>query len=304
LAWKLVQFVDFLSSKGIEIIVLKGPVFALQAFGDLAMRQYSDLDVLIHAEDFSTVYELLCQSGYSPIFELGSKQKKFKVLSDNHFSFSLQGDVFEVHWKIAPQENVYPTTPEQMWQGLHPILVLDREISALSPETTILFACLHGAKHGWRQLKWIVDLAYLGQSMQNINWHILLEYAKNRGFYRQVCLGLLLTKNLVGASFPPKINELIHAEQSAQRLAAQVKGRLFDTANASSHFEDYRFYLQTRERWRDRMYYLLNMTFFPKQDDWLHFTLPEPFYPLYYLFRPLRLLVVIGQASLNILLRR
>jgi hypothetical protein len=303
LSWKLIQFADLLSSKGIETIVLKGPVIALQAFGDIALRRYTDLDVLIHEEDFPRVYELLCQSGYSPIFELGSKQIKFQLRSDNHFSFNRQGDVLEVHWKIGPQENIYPTTPEQMWQGLYPILVLEREFSALSPENTVLFACLHGAKHGWRQLKWIVDLAYLCQSFTGIDWYALLEQAKGTGLFRQVCIGLLLSEGLVGATIPSKMGDLIHADQPAQQLASQVRSRLFDIANAPGQFEDYGFYLQTRERWRDRVYYLFNMTFVPKQTDWVNFTLPELLYPIYYLFRPLRLLANITLAAFSALFK-
>jgi hypothetical protein len=192
LAWKLIQLIELLSDQAIAFLVLKGPVFALQAYGDLSLRQFSDLDILIHPQDFSEVYELLCRNGYTPIFGLGSTQKKYQVQSDNHFSFKRQGDIIEVHWKIAPQENIYPIKPEQMWQELDSISLLEREIPCPSPENTILFACLHGAKHGWRQLKWTVDLAYLSQTFNNINWQRLLEHAKETGFYRQVCLGLSL----------------------------------------------------------------------------------------------------------------
>ena len=179
LTWKLIQLIELLSSQAVEFLVLKGPVFALQAFGDLALRQFTDLDILIHPEDFSEVYELLCQGGYTPIFELGSTQKRFQVQSDNHFSFKRQGDVIEVHWKIAPQENIYPIKPEQIWQELNSVSLLEREIPSPSPENTILFACLHGAKHGWRQLKWIVDLAYLSQTFNNIDWQHYWSNPKN-----------------------------------------------------------------------------------------------------------------------------
>jgi hypothetical protein len=304
LTWKLIQLTELLSSQAVEFLVLKGPVFALQAFGDLALRQFTDLDILIHPEDFSEVYELLCQYGYTPIFELGSTQKSLQVQTDNHFTFKRQGDVIEVHWKIAPQENIYPIKPEQIWQELNSVSLLEREIPTPSPENTILFACLHGAKHGWRQLKWIVDLAYLSQTFNNIDWQALFELSKKLGLYRQVCLGLLLAEELVDANLPVKVWDSIHTEQSAQRLAAKVQGRLFDKANVPSQFEDYSFYLQTRERWRDRFYYLFNMTFVPRRDDLLNLTLPEALYPVYYVYRPLRLSFMIGRVAFNAITKR
>lgn len=66
LSWKLIHCLELLSKNGIESIVLKGPVFAIQIYRDITLRQFSDLDILIHQTDFSKVYEILLQSGYIP----------------------------------------------------------------------------------------------------------------------------------------------------------------------------------------------------------------------------------------------
>ena len=69
------ECVNLLADNGVEHVVLKGPIFALQAYHNLSLRQFSDLDILIHPKDFPKVYDLLEASGFVPKHKLGRKQK-------------------------------------------------------------------------------------------------------------------------------------------------------------------------------------------------------------------------------------
>ena len=44
----LLQTLDLLQESGIQAVPFKGPALAVQAYGDLSLRQYDDLDLLIH----------------------------------------------------------------------------------------------------------------------------------------------------------------------------------------------------------------------------------------------------------------
>ena len=290
LAWKLVECVNLLADHGIEHVVLKGPIFAVQAYPNLSLRQFSDLDILIHPKDFPKVYDLLEASGYEPKQKFGGKQIKFQVWSDNQYSFYRQGDTFEIHWDVAPRENIDPWLSEQMWKEKCTVQVLDKRIGTLSLENTILFICLHGAKHGWKQLKWIVDLAYYYPLIPENSWSALLDYAKRNGLSRQLSLGLLLAEDLVGLTIPGNIHVLISSDPHAQELASKVSASLFRGAAQTSLMSDYLFYGSTRERRKDRFRYFIELIFVPKNPDWNTFQLPESLYCLYYLTRPIRLL--------------
>ncbi len=299
LSWKLIQCVELLEENGINCINLKGPVLALQAYGDLKLRQFSDLDILIHPMDFPKAYDVLEQAGYSPSFKLDEKQRKYLVRTDNHFSFNRLGDIIEVHWGVAPRENIYPISEQQMWLDVNSIQVFDKKLYTLSLENMVIFICLHGAKHGWRQLKWIVDLAYLSRYLPETSWLTLIEHAKRMGFFRQVCLGLLLSIDLVDALLPSKVVELIKTDQHAQLIASKVRASLFEAPTKPSRFGDYLFYLNTRERWQDRFHYVFDLIIKPKTPDWRMISLPENMYLLYYIIRPIRLLFGKGKAPVS-----
>jgi hypothetical protein len=301
ITWKLIKCVELLFNNEIECIVLKGPTIAIQAYGALTLRQYTDLDLLIHQIDFPKAYDLLVKSGYTPAFTMDEKQIKFEIKSGHHFSFTRQGDLIEMHWDIAPRANIRPLSAEQMWQQLNSVRVFDKDIWTLSPENTILFTCLHGAIHSWNQLKWIVDLAYTCQSFSEKAWLVLLERAKHMGLFRQVCVGLLLAEDLVDVEFPLRIHALIKTDRVGQMLASQVKACLFKRSTKPPLFVDFAFYLQTRERWSDRLNFLLNLIFIPKPEDWLMISLPENLYFIYSIVRPIRLLIKLGKAAISVL---
>src|ERR1041385_2527918 len=51
LAGELTRIVSALTAHGIPSISFKGPTLALMAYGDLGLRQFTDLDILIHRDD-------------------------------------------------------------------------------------------------------------------------------------------------------------------------------------------------------------------------------------------------------------
>ena len=301
LTWKLINCVELLANNGIECVVLKGPIYAIQAYAALGLRQYTDLDILIHRIDFPKAYDLLEKSGYVPAFKLDKKLKEFEIRTDNHFLFYHQGDVFEVHCEIGQREINYPLRAELMWQDLSVVHIFDKDVYSLSVENTITYACLHGAMHSWNQLKWIVDLAYLCQSISEISWPTLMDHARCKGLFRQVCLGLLLAEALVDVELPLLVHNQIKTDRFAQVLASRVKTNLFTISNEPPLIADLKFYLRTRERWQDRLKLLLDVIFIPKQRDWLTVSLPENLFFLYYVFRPLRLLYRLGKLVFTIL---
>jgi len=79
LARELVRITNGLSEKGVRAMALKGPVLAQAAYGDLGLRQFVDLDILVHPSDLGMTREVLASSGYnsSSFAELGEQEKTF-----------------------------------------------------------------------------------------------------------------------------------------------------------------------------------------------------------------------------------
>ncbi|MEP7190974.1 MAG: nucleotidyltransferase family protein, partial [Roseiflexaceae bacterium] len=69
LTGELLRLLTVFDQQSIPIIPFKGPTLAMQAYGDIALRPFGDLDVLIHAQDLMPARELMLAQGYQPLPE-------------------------------------------------------------------------------------------------------------------------------------------------------------------------------------------------------------------------------------------
>ena len=61
---ELIRVLEALSGNDIEAIPLKGPLLAIQAYGDLGLRVFRDLDFLVHDCDLKPTMTVLRSLGY------------------------------------------------------------------------------------------------------------------------------------------------------------------------------------------------------------------------------------------------
>jgi hypothetical protein len=304
LAQKLEEVVQLLSSQGIESLVFKGPALALQAYGNLSLRSFEDLDILLRQEDIPRLYDLLTQSGYTPMSQMDGAEQAWWMRSTSHLVFMHHGDLMEFHWMPMEKGFIYPIQTAHFWQDLHSFPLFEQEVQTLSAENNLILLCLHGSKHEWYQLKWIADLAYLIQSSPDLAWSAILEQAHKLGFYRILCLGLLLAEELGGATLPSHIRDLFVHDPKVQALAREIEPQIIMGGNPARLNRFPIFYLRCRERWPHRLYYVLDQVFMPRWVDWHVLPLPGALFPLYFLIRPLRLLVKFSWIYLSTPLKR
>lgn len=65
---ELLILLELFADHNISAIPFKGPVLAASAYGDLAWRQFSDLDILVHKQDFLKAKDLLIRHGYHHLY--------------------------------------------------------------------------------------------------------------------------------------------------------------------------------------------------------------------------------------------
>ena len=61
---ELLRIATLLQEKGINVLSFKGPVLSSLAYGDIALRQYVDLDILIKKQDIASAIAFLTEDGY------------------------------------------------------------------------------------------------------------------------------------------------------------------------------------------------------------------------------------------------
>jgi hypothetical protein len=170
-------------------------------------------------------------------------------------------------------------------------------VETFGPEDSVLYQSMHGAKHLWRRLEWIVALA--GSMNCEIDWSALVQRAEGARMTRMLALGLRLVEEFSDVRVPLHVFDTIDADKTMQRISAQIRVQMFSTYGPANSTETNLYNLRIMDRKRDALLSALRAIFVPTFTDWQAVALPASLHPLYYLFRPLRLSKAYGGSLLR-----
>lgn len=307
LTGELLHLLNLLSAQEIPAFPYKGSVLATLAYGNLAFRQWGDLDILVHKKNVLKAKKLLIAQGYRPLYQLSNDEEKAFLKSRYSHPCVRDDDGISVdlHWGITKKHFPFPFDFDCLWQNRKPVFLCEIKVFTPSIEDLFLILCVHASKHRWERLNWICDIAQLIYTFQEINWEILTLKAKSSGSERMFLLGLHLAHHLLDANIPEKLLKKIQQELVIDSLNQEVYSSLFSENivrfKKSWMIEKSDFYtiesvflFRVRERLRDRipyLIYLIGNRWFnsPNEKDRSFFHLPNSLSFVYYALRPIRL---------------
>lgn len=289
LTGELIALLKTFRAHAIPAIPYKGPALAAAVYGNLALRPFGDLDLLVRKRDLRRARELLVARGYAPRFRLRPADEAAFLRSEYHDEFTRADGVhLEIHWEIVPRYFAFRLELGPLWDRLGTTSLGGVTVPNLAPEDQLLVLCVHGAKHRWERLIWICDLAELLAAEAGLDWERALAQAARLGGERMLLLGLFLAADLLEAPLPAHVAHRVRADPAVRALAGPVRERLFSRDGSGGLLDLPLFYLRVRERLRDRARYCLT-SLVPTVGDSALLPLPPPLGFLRYLLRPIRL---------------
>jgi len=269
---ELLSLITLFNQHDIQVLPYKGPLLTASIYGDLMLRPFTDLDILVHKQDVLQAMFLLASGGYEVIRPPSVAQIN-KSLQSSHVNQLINKSswayqlvmwhpnrecIVELHWHIMPKY-IFSIDPEHLWANLQPVTLGGVTLKSFPPEHLLWFLCVHGAKHQWERLNWLCDIAELIRAYPNLNWEQIVAQAENFGIERRLYLGLYLANCLLNAPLPYLIETKIHITPHVKTLADQVMRRLFDDTEYTEGFlylETITFQLRVMDRMKDKGIYL------------------------------------------------
>jgi hypothetical protein len=265
------------------------------------LRQFSDLDLLVQPRDVLRARDLLLQDGYEPLPALTENQQAVLLRNQCNLPFSRERKrmIVELHWTVSAPSFARPFETEDFWSRLIDDKLEATDIKRPAVEDLLLALCIHGSKHLWERIAWIADIAGLIKVEPKVNWEQMIARARRSGSERMLFLGLQLARNLLEANLPKSVESALKADAKVSALAEDVVRDLFSPDLTPSGISGYfRFQWKARRRLRDKINYL-RFTFTPNEEDLVRLKLPSALSFLYYLVRPVRLVVTGGPSHLH-----
>ena len=288
------RIVQALQAAEIRAISLKGPALALLAYGDVALREFVDLDLLVRPEDVLKARELLIREGYRLLSVLpGDSDAVLRRSANRQLDFvhngqgTLQGTLIDLHWGALhemfsfqlPSDQLFATAQIQNYVGI--------SFLTLSPEYMLLYLCAHGTKHCWLNLRWLCDVACHVHKAQGLDWELCIRLAEAANCDLVLKHSLLLVHQVLGLQLPPLIN--VYCEDAkARELTDRAMSFLFRRDADLGYGEALHYHLAFATSWRDRTHLVFERLFVPEESDWREVRLPRSLQFLYYAVKPLR----------------
>jgi hypothetical protein len=266
----LLQLLRALEASGIPSIPFKGPVLSERLYGDAALRQSSDLDLIVRPEDLPQALATLQSLGFER--EYAISPERIPALMANSFEIALTRDGIHVdlHWDVMPRFYGIPFDLHAAWLRSRRVDAAGTQVLEFSPEDHFLALALHSSKHFWAKLIWLSDLRQLIFLNPALDWDLLLERARMMRVENILTITLALLRDVLGVEpNAPAILERLSPEQDCHWRAAYEMARrnLCSPHPEIEGLRTYRFFLRARDTRSDAVRQVFRHAFTPSSSE-------------------------------------
>lgn len=291
---ELIKVMKLLEENKIEAIAFKGPTLSQMAYGDVVSRQYVDLDVLVNEDDLKKTYNLFLQNEYDTKIEseyLDNELFKQKN-SDIQFISQKSNVLIEVHWKLFRSNFANKIDLTKTLYKSNLCNLNGQDIKVFSDEVLFVYLCMHGSKHGWERIEWVVDIHKLLTFYQEIDWDKVYRLSKTLECFTMVVLGIYLSKkyfntNIKSNNFELQITQIKSLEDQTIRYWNEA---LKNPSEVERNYKKFIYHYLLNDTLYLKWKFVFNTSFAINNGDISTINLPKGLYFLYFVIKPIRLL--------------
>ena len=253
---------------GIKVIVLKGAAFAESIYEHIGQRKMGDIDLLVKEKDKKKAGDVLIKEGY----HLLEKSQSFYIKEGK------MGALIDLDHKMP-----YINDENALWESAVPFNPLTANAFVLSIEENMIYLCYHMLiGHGRAEEKWIKDIdKFIRFYEKNINWDYFARRVKIYKLYIPCYFTLKRVKDHFGTPVP---NDVLSRIKCRNTLKAKIFRLILKSKNPAAHITYFLYVLM-----HPRLFFSWG---FPSRKFMrTRYQVKPPFLYIYYLLRPLRLII-------------
>jgi hypothetical protein len=286
---QLTLLVRSLRTAGIETVALKGPLLSAWLYGDLGMRRFADLDLLVERAERERAREALAAAGYA--LRNGMSVATARVVYAGTGAWPLShpaGFAVDLHWRAQAFGFASPLTPREVLRQSIAASAAGGDIRIPCPTHAAALNLLHAAKHLWTSLELVLSIAHL-MRRSDVDWLQVHRLTSNAGAWNACAAGMALAADLFSVEIPAAARSRIR-EGSVEPLVQAAVSFLAmpDVADASLGAE-LRAHCASLDTLRRRARYVAWRLLAPTPLEPAWWPLPDRLAPLYAPVRLIRL---------------
>lgn len=203
---------------GVRVLLTKGIALSEWAYQGL-VRQVGDIDLLVDPTSYELAQKVLRAQGLFPlrVNDCG-EATSVEWRSANGLIVDLQPALLEPYFLAMPEFR-------ELWDRRVDVATID--IPTLNPVDHLLYVLLHGLKHQWCRVGWIVDVAMIARHLGSAEFEELTQRSQRLSVARAASVGLELCREVL--HFPDMGLGMasMHGKLIVRAIAKRYRQRLF-----------------------------------------------------------------------------
>ena len=284
---QLSTLVHALRTSGIEPVALKGPLLSAWLYGDLGMRRFADLDLLVTRGERERALQVLCTAGYT--LRDGMSVATARVVYAGTGAWPLShptGLAVDLHWRTQAAGFASPLSPTQVLQESAAAPGVGADIRIPCATHAAVLTLLHAAKHLWASLELVLSIAHL-MRRADVDWSRVHHLAERGGAWNACAAGMALARNLFDVKIPAPVQGRIHEPTVQPLVEAGASFLRMPDVSAAPLRQEVHAHCASLDTLPRRVRYGAWRLFAPTPLEAAWWPLPDRLAPLY---APLRLL--------------
>ncbi len=254
LAQELVVLCKAFTAGGVPVIPIKGATLAVLAYGDLSLRDFTDLDLLIPEASIVEAQNILLVHGYERKTSSEEPSERNQEEGPHHVYIKKRGlSRVDLQWVMADRHFAFRLDRSEVWRRRIPVAFENHTIEGLAPEDLLIVLCVHGSKHAWEHLKWVCDVAELLHAHPVLDWKQCFASASDWRCRRMLSMGLFLAHRLLDAPLPQIVLERLKEDSDVQSLSRRMPASLLaNSQDGISEEQAAVLYFALKDSWWER----------------------------------------------------
>ncbi|GAA0335991.1 nucleotidyltransferase family protein [Micropruina glycogenica] len=194
---------DAFSERGVRWAAAKGPVLANTVWPHVDMREFSDLDLFLHPEDFAGALRVLEKLG------CGYVDRNWpEILRQGRAELALTGPsgfALDLHWDMVVSASARrwfkADLPAMLARARTVRLAPDLAVPTFDASDTLLHLAHHAAQSGANRLVWLADLLHASANPE-LDWPAVARRADRAGMAITVGIVMARTERTFEVAFP------------------------------------------------------------------------------------------------------
>jgi len=127
----------------------------------------------------------------------------------------------ELHWRISPNNNIFPLSFEEAWANRHSFNIRGTKISTLSNDIHAIYLCYHVTMHRMERLFWLYDIAKL---MKNdfTDWNEISNQAKHLNAENSLSIACITASKIFNIPVPSFLTQGENKRKVCEQLSMSI----------------------------------------------------------------------------------